>query len=1431
MTQKFSKFASKIKYTPSGSFEQADIYFAKLEAKDVFYIGFELPVIPEVEEIKEFLECLDENFGFTTKIQFRYLDKTIGAKKAFEFTKYLIDYFLQNVYISSQLYQEQFTIEDNNIIISFVTTKGATRFKENAIKLKKLFNIFGIDNKVVLKKSENQTLSLLEAKKQKEAEITSKKEFFSKHKTPEVKEEVKIKKRSYSKTVVSLQEAKEEFQNQPVTVEGMIFEREEKQTKTGWNIIELSITDFEDAIYVSIFAGKTDEEKDKYKNYVVGQWVNVQGKLELNTYRQNQPEIKSSKLSLIEPKISKKQDNAEVKRVELNVKTRMSTMDGLVSPKELISFTKQLGHTAVAVTDSNSVQSFPNLFNESKGIKAIYGVSINTIERGNGAVFNLSEDSKLKDKTYVVFDLETTGLSPIHHEIIEFGAIKLKAGKIINKKQFFMKPKGDISEFTTELTGITNDMVKNSFNEKEGLKQMIEYFDDSVLVAHNAPFDLGFVNEKMEQYGFEKINYTYIDTVSVAKIIEPKAKRFNLEKVATRFGHKYDPTIAHRADYDAEVLANVWMTMVSNLRRTGIKTLKELSEQLNDKIYESRFDKEITLLAKNNKGLKEIFKIISLTSTKQYYRSPKLFWDQLPKSKDVLIGSGGIKSKLVDLMLTGTKKQIIENISKYDYIEVQPLRNYSHLIARGNIKRYELVEAIKFIITEAKRQNKIVVATGDVRYIKDTDKLFHSVYINAKGLGGVRHYLFKYNEAKPDFPTQSFLTTEEMIEAFHFLGDEELTKEIVVTNTNKISDMIEECVVIKDKLYTPKIDDSDENLSCLVWKTAKEKYGDPLPNLVQERVEKELGNIIKYGFGVIYYIAHKLVKKSNEDGYLVGSRGSVGSSIVATLSGITEVNPLPAHYICTECKTSEFFTDGKYSCGYDLPDKQCDKCNTLLEKEGHDIPFETFLGFEANKVPDIDLNFSGEYQPIIHKEVEKEFGKTHAFRAGTISTVAEKTAFGYVLAWAEETGKTMSRAFIEFMAKKVAGTKRTTGQHPGGIIVIPKEFSAEDFSPINYPANDKNSDWLTTHFDFHAIHDNVLKLDLLGHDDPTAIRVLQKLTGVNPKDIPYTDEKVISLFSSTDSLGIEPEELLGETTGAIGIPEFGTQFVRAMLKSVKVKTFSDLVSISGLSHGTDVWANNGEKLVKEQKKTIKELISCRDDIMTDLINKGMDPLQSFLIMEQVRKGKSVNPEQEKEMRKHNVEDWYIDSCKAIKYMFPKAHATAYVQMAWKIAWFKTYYPLAYYATYLTTRADVFDVETFCAGSDKIKEKLIDFKSRKYKRGDLALTNKEIALIPILEIVLELYARGFKIGNINIDKSLAREWVILENENTIIPPFSAIDGLGDAVADSIIKSRNERPFSSVEDLKKRTSLNKTSLAKLEELEVFKGMQETNQLTLF
>ncbi|MDI4567711.1 MAG: PolC-type DNA polymerase III, partial [Mycoplasma sp.] len=841
---------------------------------------------------------------------------------------------------------------------------------------------------------------------------------------------------------------------------------------------------------------------------------------------------------------------------------------------------------------------------------------------------------------------------------------------------------------------------------------------------------------------------------------------------------------------------------------------------------------EISIIAKNQVGLKELFKLISRISTIDFYEKPKLIFQWLLKNRtpNILIGSGSLFSRLIEKMIFGTRQQIIEEIKFYDYIEIQPIKNFLHL-TKSKIKEQDLQEIISFVVNEAKKINKLIIATSDARYINVEEKNFHEVFIYAKGLKGERHPLYSFQETNFVFPSFEFLTTLEMEQAFSFLKDAKLIKEIVIENTHKLFNQIEKIKVIKSKLYPPELSNANDNLKKIVFKNAHNIYGANLPQLILDRINRELTPIIEYKYSVIYWISHLLVKKATNSGYLVGSRGSVGSSFVAFLANITEVNPLPPHYLCPKCKYFELVNDQNVNSGYDLRPKKCNTCKIELLCEGQNISFESFLGFNAEKIPDIDLNFSGENQLTIHNEVKNYFGENHTFRAGTISTIADKTAFGFIKSWIEEKKVNVNEPFINFMVKKIVGTKRTTGQHPGGIIVIPKSFDVEDFTPINYPANDTSLDWKTTHFDFDSIHDNLLKLDLLGHDDPTIIKKLETITNVNVKtDISFKDKNVISLFSSLKALQISSKDINDESLGVCGIPEFGTPFVRKMLKTVKVQNFGDLISISGLSHGTNVWNNNGEELVKKQKLKLNQIISCRDDIMNYLIKSGIDSLVAFNIMEQVKKGAGITFEQEQLLIKANIPIWYIESLKKIKYMFPRAHATAYVMMAFRIAWFKIYHKLAFYATYLSTRIDIFDLETVLMGKAAVANKLKTLIKRNNSNNKTdPLLNKEKELIFILEIINEAYARGIKIANIDLNISKAMDWTIDEETQSLIPPFIAIDGLGEIAARRIVEARNAKKFVSQKDFLSRTQLNNTIFEKMKKFGILKNLAHKEQIS--
>ncbi|MDD4036517.1 MAG: PolC-type DNA polymerase III, partial [Bacilli bacterium] len=879
----------------------------------------------------------------------------------------------------------------------------------------------------------------------------------------------------------------------------------------------------------------------------------------------------------------------------------------------------------------------------------------------------------------------------------------------------------------------------------------------------------------------------------------------------------------------------------------NIDTIDKLKDLVNkDDLYKISRGYHINLLVKNNVGLKNLFKLVSLCNTKYFYKTPRILRSEIIKYRDgLLLGSSCDDGEVFSLARSKSKEELMEIMSFYDYIEVQPISNYNHLLQMNDFNNaLELENHIKRIIDIARDSGKLVVASGDVHHLEERDKVYREIIINQKVPGGGRHPLQRNNITR--IPSMHFRTTNEMLEEFSFL-DEDIRKEIVIDNTNNVVDMIEDVKVIKDKLYTPKMDNSDKIVRDLVYKGARNMYGDELPALIEKRIERELSGIIGGGFDVIYLISQKLVKKSNDDGYIVGSRGSVGSSLVATFVGITEVNPLPAHYVCKKCKKTIFEIDGKplsedYSSGYDLPDRICE-CGNPMSKEGQDMPFETFLGFNADKVPDIDLNFSSEYQARAHNYTKELFGEGNVFRAGTIGTVASKTAYGFALGYIEENEERIKRerglgsnvlnlrgAEIERLASGCIGVKRTTGQHPGGIIVVPDYMDVFDFTPYQFPADDINSDWNTTHFDFHAIDNNVLKLDILGHDDPTVLKMLEDLTGVVIDTIPFDDKKVLSLFSSPDALGVSKDAIMCET-GTLGIPEFKTKFTIQMLENTRPKTFAELVKISGLSHGTDVWLGNAFDLIKNNICEFKEVIGCRDDVMIYLIQKGLEPSTAFQIMECVRKGKaSKEPDKwakfEAVMKENNVPDWYIDSCFKIKYMFPKAHAVAYVMMGFRVAWFKVYYPIHYYAVYFSIACTDFDIETMIKGYDAIKEKFIELKDKGFE-----VTNKENSISDTLQLALEMCARGFKFGNIDLYKSDAKNFIVDEDNNTLIPPFMTIDGLGDTVARKIVAEREKGKFISIEDLQKRSKLSTTLIDKMRVMGILEGLPESSQLSLF
>lgn len=1199
-----------------------------------------------------------------------------------------------------------------------------------------------------------------------------------------------------------------------VAIEGYVFSAETRELRSGRTLLTFKITDYTSSIIVKMFS-RDKEDAALFERVNKGMWLRVRGSVQNDTFVRDLVMIAQD---INEVKALERKDTVPEgeKRVELHVHTPMSQMDAVTSVGTLVAQAKKWGHKAIAITDHAVAQSFPEAYSAGKknDIKILYGVEANLVDDGVPIAYNEAH-RLLEDDVYVVFDVETTGLSAVYDTIIELAAVKISKGEIIDRFEAFANPHHPLSATTIDLTGITDDMVRNAPDVEDVLRDFHSWTGDSILVAHNASFDMGFLNVGYRKAGIEKASNPVIDTLELARFLYPEMKNHRLNTLAKKFN--VELTQHHRAIYDAEATGYLLLIMLKDSLNKGILYHEQLNENMGKgNAYQRARPFHCTLLAQNQQGLKNLFKLISISHIDYFYRVPRIPRSVLQKYRDgIIVGSACDKGEVFEGMMQKAFEEV-EDIAKfYDYIEVHPKEVYAHLIELELVKDEEKLEDI--ISNLVKLGDKLgipVVATGNVHYLDPRDKIYRKILVNSQGGANPlnRHKL----------PDVHFRTTNEMLNAFRFLGEEK-AKEIVITNTNKISDMIEEVKPIKDELYTPRIEGAEEDIRSMSYSMAKSIYGDPLPEIVEARLEKELKSIIGHGFAVIYLISHKLVKKSLEDGYLVGSRGSVGSSFVATMTEITEVNPLPPHYVCPSCKHSEFFNDGSVGSGFDLPNKDCPKCGTKYKKDGHDIPFETFLGFKGDKVPDIDLNFSGEYQPRAHNYTKVLFGEDYVYRAGTIGTVADKTAFGYVKAYQQDNNLQIRGAEIERLASGCTGVKRTTGQHPGGIIVVPDYMDIFDFTPIQYPADDRNSEWKTTHFDFHSIHDNVLKLDILGHDDPTVIRMLQDLSGIDPKTIPTDDPEVMKLFSGTESLGVSEEQIMCKT-GTLGIPEFGTRFVRQMLEDTKPTTFSELVQISGLSHGTDVWLGNAQELIRNNICTLPEVIGCRDDIMVYLIYQGLEPSFAFKIMESVRKGRGLTEEMEAEMRKNEVPEWYIDSCKKIKYMFPKAHAAAYVLMGIRIAYFKVHYPLYYYAAYFTVRAEDFDIDAMVKGSNAIKAKIEEINAK-----GLDASTKEKNLLTVLELALEMTERGFSFTGIDLYRSHATQFII--DGNSLIPPFTSIPGLGKNAAINIVKAREDGEFLSKEDLQQRGKVSKTILEFLESQGCLGDMPEQNQLSLF
>ena len=1215
-------------------------------------------------------------------------------------------------------------------------------------------------------------------------------------------------------TPIKINDISPDTENVVITGEAIRVDSNDMKSKPDRSILIFDVYDGTSTITCKAFVEKA--KLDGYIKKIKGKGVKVDGVAKYDNFAKEITVMANSIFESEGLKKFKREDNSENKRVELHMHTQMSQMDGITPCDELIKRAISWGWNAIAITDHGVVQSFPDahkLLEKTKAdIKVIYGVEAYFAPDKDPCVFNSKGQSI--DTEYCVLDLETTGISYLTEKITEIGIIKIKNGEIIDTFETFVNPEKPIPERVQEITHITDEMVADSPTIEEILPKMIEFIGDSVVVTHNTDFDVSYLKYNYEQYGY-KFNNTYLDTLRLAKAMYPEFKRYKLGLIADKLGITVE--VAHRALDDVKTLVQVFNKMIENAKDRKAKTIDDFNNK-----YETDFKNlpiyHMIILAQNYVGLRNLYKLISYSHLDYFYKKPRILKSVLNKYREgLIIGSACEAGELYKAILDGKSEEELEEIAKYyDYLEIQPIGNNEHLVRDGRIQDDEALRDINRKIVEiGDKLGKLTVATCDVHFMDPQDEVYRRILQAGQ----------KYDDADMQAPLY-LRTTEEMLEEFSYFGEEK-AYELVVTNTNKVADMCEKIKPISSEKCPPHIPGCEQTIKDITFEKAHRLYGDPLPELVQERLDKELDSIIKNGFSVMYIIAQKLVWKSNEDGYIVGSRGSVGSSLVAYMTGITEVNSLQAHYRCPNCKYSDF-TDYGYKNGFDLPDKDCPKCGHKLEKDGMDIPFETFLGFNGDKEPDIDLNFSGEYQAKAHKYTEVIFGKGTTFKAGTVGTIADKTAFGYVKNYYEDKHIPVSNAEISRLSKGCTGIKRTTGQHPGGIIVVPKGREIFEFTPVQHPADDANSDIITTHFDYHSIDQNLLKLDILGHDDPTMIRMLYDITGIDPTKVPLDDKETMSIFSSTEALGVSPEQI-NSPVGTFGVPEFGTKFVRGMLVDTKPTTFNELISISGLSHGTDVWLNNAQDLINQGIVTLNDAICCRDDIMIYLMRKGLPPNSAFKIMETVRKGKALkDPEKwgefKKIMKEHDVPDWYIKSCETIKYMFPKAHAAAYVTNAFRIAWFKVHEPLAYYASFFSIRADEFDSEYMIFGKEKVKNKM-----REIDLAGNSATQKDKGMYTILELVLEMYERGFEFLPIDLYKSHSTKFLI--EEGGIRPPLNSIPGLGTVAAEGIYRAQQEEEFECIDDLQMRSKVGKSVVELLHKFGCLKGMTQSNQMSLF
>ncbi len=1529
---KLTRFFDTTKYN-----EEFISYFTNASVKEVLLnkktskmtMVIEIDNLPSVDAFNELYEkgkTLEGVKNFRIKFIVQNNDKLF-----LEYFNYYFDILVSRCPMLKCIDRDKIKIENNNINIEVLNTAEENKIKEISENIEIFLTDMGFDEV-------NVSCHINEEEREK-----FKKSLKEEKEVVNVKKDIEVIRGN--KIAGGHSEIKNLIANEDnVVLIAQIFGIDGRSTQSGWYIVTLKLTDLTDSIIGNIFTKKEEEYDYLMSKLKKDKWYKFKGSVKYNT-RSNDYEFSPNDIETYDKKEEKLIDDAEIKRVELHAHTMMSQMDAVTKhdltnhTSELVSRCIEMGYKGVAITDHNGCQAFPIVYqlissynkkqeDPSKKFKGIYGTELTLVDDTITIVVNPTDEA-IEGNTFVVFDTETTGFNAASGDVmIEIGAVKIKDGQIIDRFDEFINPGRKIPKRITELTMITDEMVKDALSEKEVTKKFLDWAGNLPMVAHNAKFDISFIEAAMKRNDLGEFKNTVIDTLELSRALDQGFARHSLSALVKRYSVDFDEESHHRADYDAEGTALVFDKMARKLISQNFDTISSLENLIpKDEIHKFGRKFHFNAIALNRKGLTNLFKIVSLANTTYLYKTPRILRSKLQELREgLLIGSGCAESEVFVEARSKEGEELTNIINFYDYVEVQPPEVYDHLIQMGDFANiFELKNHIKKIIDATKDAGKMIVATGDVHHFTREDKIYREIIINQKVPGGGRHPLCRTDIT--NIPSMHFRTTNEMLKDFDFL-DKDLAYEIVVTNTNKICDMVEDYEVIIDTHgipYSPRVkaDDGKSYLDCpkvvteLVFDTAEKWYGHPLPLNIEERiskelygdvvlnywvnkvkednpnmsedearieafshlhetlvsgfdkvkeiisgmvkskwtdedgemteeaiskkVKKELGGIIGGGFDPIYLIAQRLVKHSNDDGYIVGSRGSVGSSFVATLMGITEVNPLPAHYRCLKCKHSIFESEdgnalgSKYSSGFDLPDKKCPKCGSMMKKDGQDMPFATFLGFNADKVPDIDLNFSDLNQASAHEYTKVLFGVDNVYRAGTIGTVADKTAYGFVRGYFEDKGIMDKRSCeIERLALGCTGVKRTTGQHPGGIVVVPDYMDVSNFTPFQYPADDPTSAWRTTHFDYHSIESNLLKLDILGHSDPTQLRLIRDLSGDDVLKVPLDDKDTMSIFSSTKVLGVTNEQIMCKT-GTLGIPEFGTPFTIGMVDETKPTTFAELTKISGLSHGTDVWLGNARDLCTPDengniKVPFKEVIGCRDDIMVYLMYHGVKPIKAFKIMEFVRKGKaSKDPEGWKEHKQTmidaGIEEWFINSCEKIKYMFPKAHAAAYVTSAFRIAWYKVHKPKYFYASWFSTKATDFDIEVMLKGYDAIKNRIIEIKNKGYDA-----TNKEEGILECLQVALEMTARKINIKPFDLYKSKGLTFDVSE-DGDLIPPFITIDGLGETVARNIETEAKKKPFLSIEDFQNRCKVSQTLIDKMRTLGIFDGMSESSQLSLF